>query len=281
MELGIGSYTYVWAAGVPGYPAPSRPLTFDALLDHAVELGVGVVQIADNLPLDRLTAPELDRLAESARQRGVRIEAGTRGIRPEILHTYLRIAVRLGSPILRTLLDGPSHQPSEQEAGALLREIAPDFERAGVKLAVENHDRFKAASLRRVIETAQSGAVGVCLDTANSLGCGETVDQVLDALADVVINLHIKDFTVRRLPHGKGFIVEGVPAGTGLLDIPALWRRIEGMGRDMSAILEQWPPPEATPDASAAKEAEWAAASIRYLRRLLLAAPRTVGRGIS
>jgi sugar phosphate isomerase/epimerase len=112
------------------------------------------------------------------------------------------------------------------------------------------------------------------LDTANSLGCGETVDQVLDALADLVINVHIKEFSVRRLPHRLGFLVEGAPAGRGMLDIPALLRRLEATGRRMSAILEQWPPPEATLEASVAKEAEWAAESIRYLRTLLPAAPR-------
>ena len=54
MQLGISSYTFSWAVGIPGYPQPLQPLTALALLDRASELGVGVVQIADNLPLDAL-----------------------------------------------------------------------------------------------------------------------------------------------------------------------------------------------------------------------------------
>ena len=269
MELGISSYTYPWAAGVPGYPAPSRPLTFESLLDRATALGVTVLQVADNMPLDRLSRVELDCLRERAETSGVRLEVGARGIRPEILLPYIQIAIRLGAPILRTLLDGPSLEPSEREAGELLKQIAPELERARVKLAVENHDRFKATSLRRIVERAASDHIGICLDTANSLGCGETVDQVLDTLADFVINLHIKDFSVQRLPHNKGFIVEGTPAGQGLLDIPAMLARVGGTSREMSAILEQWPPPEATANESAAKEEAWATEGIRYLRTLI------------
>jgi hypothetical protein len=50
MRLGIGSYTYAWAIGVPGYPPPPPPLTPQALLDRVAELGVRTVQLADNLP---------------------------------------------------------------------------------------------------------------------------------------------------------------------------------------------------------------------------------------
>jgi hypothetical protein len=66
MRLGISSYTYVWSVGVPGFPAPSQPLTPMGLLEKAVQLGVRVVQIADNLPLHRLTTTELDTLAGAA-----------------------------------------------------------------------------------------------------------------------------------------------------------------------------------------------------------------------
>jgi len=37
-----------------------------------------------------------------------------------------------------------------------LREVSPEFERAGVCLAVENHDRFPAATLRRITRTPQA-----------------------------------------------------------------------------------------------------------------------------
>ena len=53
-RLGISSYTFAWAIGVPGHPTPSPLSAFD-LLERAAEYGVGVLQIADNLPLDRMS----------------------------------------------------------------------------------------------------------------------------------------------------------------------------------------------------------------------------------
>jgi sugar phosphate isomerase/epimerase len=266
MRLGISSYTFNWRCGVDGYPAPAEPATPMRLLETAAACGAGVLQVADNLPLHRLDGCALDALAARSRELDITLETGTRGIRPGALDPYREICRRTGARLLRTLIDAPDHRPDEAEAVALLRAAAPAFERAGVTLAIENHDRFPAARLRRMVDAVASHAVGVCLDTANSLGCGEGVATVLDALAEVTVNLHVKDFTVRRLAHGKGFLVTGAPAGQGLLDIPALLARLRAAGRDVSCILELWSEPEATSEAAIEKEDRWAAESLRYLR---------------
>ncbi|HEY1379908.1 MAG TPA: sugar phosphate isomerase/epimerase family protein [Gemmataceae bacterium] len=268
MRLGVGSYTYVWSVGVPGYPPP-RPLTAPQLLAKAAELGVRVVQIADNLPLDRLTDAERDDLIAAARRLGIELEVGTRGCRPDHLRQHLRIAERLASPILRTVLDADGHEPTPDEAVALLRTVAPDFERAGVRLAVENHDRFRAAVLADIFERVDSAAVGLCLDTANSIGCVENVETLLRVLGRWVVNLHVKDYAITRLPHGKGFVVEGRPAGQGQLDVPGVLAELRRQGRDVTAIAELWPPPEGAPPESAAQEEAWARESVRYLRRFI------------
>ena len=91
MRLGIGSYAMAWSIGVPGH-APPRPMTAFNLLNLADELEVRVVQICDNLPLDRLSDQWLDRLAGQAKDCGIQLEVGTRGIRPDHLARYLAIA---------------------------------------------------------------------------------------------------------------------------------------------------------------------------------------------
>ncbi len=53
MRLGLGSYTYTWAVGVPGHP-PARPLTAPDLVRRAAAHGLRCVQVADNLPLEAL-----------------------------------------------------------------------------------------------------------------------------------------------------------------------------------------------------------------------------------
>ena len=231
--------------------------------------GCEVVQIADNMPLHLLSAPTLERLGAQANDLGIDLEIGTRGIDPAHLQAYVSIARRLRAKLVRTLLDGADHKPSTGEAIAMLREVVPSFEDAGVTLAIENHDRFPARTLAAIIEELNRSAVGVCLDTANSLGCGEGITEVLDALAKYVVNLHVKDFTIARLPHNKGFIIEGTPAGKGLLDIPLLLRRLQELGADVNAIVELWPAPQNDIEASVAKEQQWADESVGYLRRLI------------
>jgi 3-oxoisoapionate decarboxylase len=271
MRLGLSSYTYVWSVGVPGYPLPAEPLTPLGLITKAAAQGIRVVQIADNLPLVNLTAAELDILSGAAKSLDIEFEVGTTGIDPENLRRYLQIAKQLGSPIVRTLLDRDDHNPSPDEAVYTLRPLMNEFELNGICLAIENHDRFTSATLGDIVRRIDSPAVGICLDTANSLSCLEAPQSVVENLGPWTVNLHIKDFQFVRAPHQKGFVVEGRPAGQGQLDIPAVLAELRRFGRGPNVILELWPPPEATIEQSIAKENAWAEASIKYLRRYLSA----------
>lgn len=267
MRLGISSYTYTWAVGVAGYP-PTQPLSACGLLQWAARLGVEVVQIADNLPLDQLSERELVELEHAAQDMQIHLEVGTRGIAPAHLLRYLDIAQRLASPILRVVVDTPDHQPSAAEIVATLRPLATVFASAGVTLAIENHDRFQAEALRSIV-AALGNWVGVCLDTVNSFGALQGPESVVAILGPQTVNLHIKDFTIQRAGHKMGFSIEGCPAGGGRLDIPWLLRSLKTMGRDPNAILELWTPPEPELAATISKEQRWAEESICYLRTLL------------
>jgi sugar phosphate isomerase/epimerase len=268
MRLGISSYTYTWAVGVPGH-APPRPMGAVDLLERAAQLGVRLVQVADNLPLDRLSPEALDRLAQRAMDLGMAIEVGTRGIAPDHLLLYLELALRFGSPIVRVVVDTANCHPPEAEVVATLRPLMPAFERAGVCLAVENHDRFPARALARIIEQVDSPNVGICLDTANSFGALEGPEHVVRELGPWAVNLHVKGFVVQRARHMMGFTIEGRPVEQGQLDVPWLLQALHDLGRDPNAILEQWTSPEEDLAATIAKEAQWAAQSIAYLRRLI------------
>lgn len=267
MRLGLSSHAYAWAIGVPGFPQPTPPLTALRLLELARELNVRVVQIADNLPLHELDEPELAALASFAQRHALSLEVGTRGIEPEQLRTYLALAQRFGSPILRTLLDSPQWQPTVAEAVATLRGLMPEFAAAGVTLAIENHDRFPARVLAEILDAVDSRRIGLCLDTANSLGCGEGLETVLTVLGPRVVNLHVKDITAERLPHQKGFLVEGCPAGRGLINVPDLLAVLQSQQRDPSVIVELWVTPSDSITETVTREAAWAAESVRYLRQ--------------
>ena len=268
MRLGISSFTFPWAVGVPGYPPPA-PMDQMELLRRAIALGAEVLQIGDNLPLHLLDERALDVLQSQAEAAGIGLEVGTRGVQPEHLRAYLRLAQRLGSPILRLVTDTATCQPSDDELVALLHPLLPELEKAGVILAIENHGRQTAAQLLAVLERLGSAQVGICLDTANSFGALEMPEAVAELLGPWTVNLHVKDFRVRRLSHQLGYVIEGCPLGEGQLGLEGLLQRLRRYGRCCSAILEQWPPAEDTVAATIAKEAAWAEAGVAHLRRCL------------
>jgi sugar phosphate isomerase/epimerase len=268
MKLGVSSYTYAWAIGAPGYP-PAIPMnTFD-LLDRAHALKISVVQIADNLPLDQLSEKESARLRARAEVQGINIEVGTRGIDADHLRRYLDLARYFHSPILRVVVDTHDDHPSPDEVVARVRPLLPDFARANVILAIENHDRFTTDALIHILRTLDSAHVGICLDTVNSFGALEGPALVVERLGPWTVNLHIKDFAVRRADHNMGFTIEGRPAGQGQLDAPWLLREVRQHGRDFNAILELWPPPAENLDDTIAKERSWAEMSVDYLQGVI------------
>jgi 3-oxoisoapionate decarboxylase len=84
-----------------------------------------------------------------------------------------------------------------------------------------------------------------------------------------VVNLHLKDFTIRRADHMMGFVLEGCPAGEGQLNVPWLLSELLSYGRAPNAIIELWPRPEATVEETIAKEREWLKRSVANLRAQL------------
>lgn len=268
MRLGLGSYTYTWAVGVPG-ELPPQPLDAWGLLDRARELGVRVVQYCDNLPLVRLSARDLGALASAAAEAAISVEIGTRGISTDNLLAHLELARRFHAPFLRLVVDTPGDEPAPDQVVARLRPLLPRFADANLKLAIENHDRFPARVLGQIVEELGPDRVGICLDTVNSFGAMEGPREVVPALAPYTLNLHVKDFTIARVNSQMGFVVSGCAVGQGRLDVPWLLEQLTTARPDVNAIIELWTPPAGSLEATLAREAEWARQSVAYLRQYL------------
>jgi sugar phosphate isomerase/epimerase len=262
MEPGLSSFAFGWAVA-------HGALDEQALLASARRHGVRVVQLGDNLPVHALTPERRGALRAAAEAAGIRLELGARGLTAALLRAYVELCGELGADFLRFVADQGGHEPSLDAMTAILREAAPALAAAGVTLGLENHDRFGARELRGVIEAVASPHVGICLDTANSLGAGEGLAEVAAVLAPLTVNLHVKDVAITRLPHQQGFTVEGRPLGGGRLPLRAALARVRAAGRCRSAIVELWVPPEPDLAATRAKEAAWAEQSLAALRTLL------------
>jgi sugar phosphate isomerase/epimerase len=247
---------------------PNRPLSALDLLEKAKQLGVSVVQFCDNLPLDAMSETQLREVEHCASESGISLELGVRGIALDLLRRNLELAIRFKSPILRVVIDVPQRQPQPAEIPDLLRPVLKDFEQANVYLAIENHDRFTSREFSNIVAQLGSACVGICLDTVNSFGASEGPEAVVAVLAPWVRCLHVKDFVIHRSSYNLGFVIEGCPAGRGRLNIPWVLNELRRSNTKPNAILEQWPAPEETLEATIAKEDNWAEQSIGYLRNL-------------
>jgi len=268
MRLGLSSYTYTWAVGVPGALPPKQLSAFD-LIDKAAASGLNLVQIADNLPLETMAKSEVLDLRKHGEAIGVDIEMGGRGLTPEHAMRCLEAAKLLNSPILRMVIDGAGFEPEMKDVISIIKELIPECKASGIKLAIENHDRFKAREFEEIIQSVGSEWVGICLDSVNSMGAGEGFEEVARILLPYTINLHIKDFTIRRVIHKMGILIEGSPAGKGMLNIKDLFESINKLDRCRSAILELWTPPESNIEDTIIKENKWANESLEYLKSIL------------
>ena len=259
---GVSSYAFGWAVNAGGF-------TPEMLLDFAVTQDLRVIQFGDHLPLHKLTRVALDSLGASAKKMGVEIETGARGLTREHLETYVAISEILGARLLRFVIDGSGYKPSLNEVAEIVRCALPRLRQAGVTLGIENHDRIPCTALRKLVDKIGDEHVGICLDTANSLGAGEGIGEALECLSPVCVNLHVKDFAITRLPYLMGFTVTGRPLGEGMLPLHAVLSTVSRYKRCRTAVVETWPPPEPEPPRTLEKEREWAVRSIRVLSEAL------------
>lgn len=265
MHLGISSYTYGWAIS-PGSQSFLKSMDEIDLINKAIDLHVSLVQFGDNLPLHLLSEEKLDALKRKVSSAGIKLEVGARGLTSSHLEKYIKLSSELNSNLLRFVIDEKKYEPSISSVIAILKDAIPLLEQNDMIVALENHDRLRAREFVEIVEKVASDRIGICLDSVNSMGAGEGLEQIVDLLAPHTTNLHIKDFGIKRLPHLMGFQIDGRPAGTGMLNIPWLLEKITPYNKCKTAILEQWVVPEKDISATIRKEVEWAEAGLKYLR---------------
>lgn len=277
MKLGINSYTFMWSIGFegvnPAYPGkaarPANPLTPLGLLEKAHQFGLRLVQTGPNLGFEKLPEAGVNNFIQKAQAWGIDLELGTRGLDEAHLSQQVALAKRMGAKLIRSLPEIEGQAVSDpKQIGLALRQILPVLEREGIQLALEN-GRIPAADLRATLDELHSPYLGVVLDMVNSLAVPEGWKEVTRYLAPYTMCLHYKDFTIRRAWHMMGFIVEGAPAGQGMVDTDWLLQELKASPYDFNVLVELWPPEQETIAATVALEQAWALESLAYLRRYI------------
>ena len=260
MQLGISSYTYGWNV--------EQGMNEMGLIEKANEFGITLIQMGDNLPLHTFSNERLHVFEKALKQSGITIELGAKGLSQQHLHQYILLCKRFNAKILRFIIDDSNYQPSIEEVISVIKNEADLLDKYNITLALENHDRLKANEYAAIIKSVNRPNVGICLDTVNSMGAGESIETIIDTLLPYTVNLHIKDFGIARLPHKQGFIIDGRIAGEGLLDISSLLEKVKACNRCHTCIVEQWVVPEKDYVDTILKEKLWAEKSIHYLKAL-------------
>jgi len=231
MRIGIGSYTFPCQIA-------SGAMDHQGLLDRAIGLGAEVVQYCENLPVSCLDDHELNKLIRRADAEGVRLEVGTRGLDPIDISRHSDLARRLGAGFVRLVVHGSGYH---HDANGVIDQLGPILDSiSDTVIAIENHDLLPVRDLVRIITVLGEDRVGITLDTANSLGCLEGTNEVVEGLAPFARCLHIKDVVAKRLPSMLGYTVVGAIAGQGRLNIPLILSKMPQTCE--SVILELWTP---------------------------------------
>jgi 3-oxoisoapionate decarboxylase len=262
--IGLGSYAFFWQQT----DRVAAPLGLVDVLERTRELGVDLFQICDYAPLLTMTDPELRDAALAARRLGIRIELGTKGVVTEHLTTFLRLAELFDAELVRSMVYAPGFRPSLDEAAALLGEVMPDYESAGVTLALETYEQLPTADLVGLVERVGSDRLGICLDPANVVAGLELPRDAVERCAPLTRNVHVKDFAFARQDGWVGFTYSGAPLGEGLHDYPHLLAAVRPEANGVNEIVEHWLPWQGDPETTVRAEVAWTTTALDYLRSI-------------
>lgn len=268
-RFGISSWSYPWSIGVAKGPQPPVKMSAIELLYKAKEHGVRLVQIADNLPLEKLSDNELTELVEFSAENDIDIEVGTKGIEVDHLLNFLSIAQKLDSPILRTL---PALFGKKAEFDVVkqnIMEVLPQFEEADVTIVLENTEAFHACEYVELMKSIDHSHFRMCVDLANALGIMEGPEYVMEELLPYCGNYHFKDVEVIRSQTLMGFSVHGKPAGQGQIPLPLVLNKLTEFQLFPSIIIELWPPLQSSIEETMQLEDKWVGESVAYLKTVI------------
>ncbi|SDS40570.1 sugar phosphate isomerase/epimerase family protein [Actinopolymorpha singaporensis] len=254
LRVGLSVYGTTYSMGL--HPRAGRPpVTARDVMDQAVRFGLAGVELpATMLAGSSRTAPGTLRepgetpdraghagdtarddspeaLGEYARERGLFVTVDTAGFDPEALGRVFELAVRVGSPVVRTVVGGAKiggdRRPLAGRWQAFLDDVTTKLhaatelaEQAGVTLAVENHQDLASEELLGLCESIGSAHFGINLDTGNPLATAEEPIDYFRRVAPYVKNVHLKDYWTWLSE--EGYRLVRCPLGQGLTDFPAL-----------------------------------------------------------
>ncbi len=241
MKIGIDSYCYHRYFGeiYDFQEDPKKRITFEDFIQRSIALGVDGVSLETcffpenekdflNRIKNLLDKSDLEPVVAWGHPDG--FEGGKKPEAVEDLKKHLNSCQVLNADVMRIVVSSLSfrhepHGPQIERVSKILKEIMPLVEDYGIKLAIENHFDFTSDEILEILDRVGSDSLGVNFDTGNALRIGENPVEAARKLIDKIYATHIKD--VAPLYGGNPadwYFFASVPAGKGIVDIPALAR---------------------------------------------------------
>ena len=226
MRIGLAVYGTTFGMGIN--PASKRPtITPKQLLNKAKSLGLEGVE----LPASLMKGEDATSIANHAREHSLFITLETEGYDPNKLATVINLGVQLGARTVRTIVGGAGlggdRRPLAGHWQLFLHEILVGLkeattiaERAGVNLALENHQDLASEELLWLCESIASQRFGITLDTGSTLATAEKPVDFTRRVAPYVKNVHVKDYQIYM--YDEGYRLVRCPLGQGVVDFPTL-----------------------------------------------------------
>ncbi len=236
--------------GLDSYSTRNSGLDPVGVLGLAKDLGLEGV-LFELSPFNSFEDDDLDAIRQYAEQNGLYVELGMGSIfrwhpmaekgrdlladagyettvpDAEIVVDHLKVAQRLGSPLLRcvggnlfTRDEGHDMTALADEAVAILREACRAAEEMGLKIAMENHADFTVRELASILARVNSPAFGFTLDCANLAFDLDDPLRLAGIMAPHSLTTHYKNYQI--LPTRRGLALGNCALGDGEIDIVAV-----------------------------------------------------------
>ncbi len=242
MRIGLAVYGTMFSMGL--HPASSRPkINAQQLMDQAHATHLQGVEI----PVSLLEGENIPSIARAARERGLFITLAANGYTADSLIKSILLGAQLKAETVRTVVGGAKiggdrsplagrWQPFLQNVLTQLKEAIVIAEKAGVNLAVENHQDLASEELLWLCESIGSTRFGITLDAGNPLATAEEPLDYFQRVAPYVKNVHLKDYYIYLSE--EGYRLVRCPLGQGVIDFPALFKILATVCPNVTMSIE-------------------------------------------
>jgi len=239
MRLGMHTYS-LYHHGVAedwaGFKLPwARQMSLFEMMDYVAELGLEGLHL-DAKAFDEMNAPYYDRVKDYAAARDLYLEYNfalssgnyDASVQQDI-EAGVAVAHSIGADIAKIGMNitrprpvaaskfHPDVKRQLEDVLAKVRRALPHVEKAGMKLALENHTDAFSEEVLWLLDQIDHPLVGACIDTVNALHVTENPITAIRNLAPRAFTNHFRDNRIIIEPWG--FRLTGAAVGEGDLDM--------------------------------------------------------------